>query len=357
MILSDTASIAKNIRDGNISSIYYFYGKDTSALENFVKKLTAKLCPADSQMLNLHKFSGKNLDISAISDSCQAIPMFAERVLILIDDLNIDEISKEDITDLTEILKKLDKFTTVVIYSTGVDLYKGKKYVTPKNKKFIEDCSKIGGVVCEFSYKKPSELAKSIIASFNKYGCSISKKDAEFLANLCLCNTAFIKSEIEKLCSYKNWGKDSNTVITRNDINSLCVRHIESDGYSLAINLLKGNAPFIFTRVDELFNQNYDPFEILNIISFSMTDIYRVRLARSSGLTYQDVARDFKYPKNREFSIRNAYSECGNISVAKMRKIIDILSKTDYKLKTNSGGKDADKLTLQQGLASSLAIG
>jgi DNA polymerase-3 subunit delta len=112
----------------------------------------------------------------------------------------------------------------------------------------------------------------------------------------------------------------------------------------------------VFKRLDELAAQNYDPFEIVSIIGFSMTDIYRAKLARSAGLGYDSVVKDFKYPKNREFAVRNAYSECGNISLERIRQTLNILSKTDLKLKTRSGGKDSDKLTLEQGIAGCMAL-
>lgn len=49
----------------------------------------------------------------------------------------------------------------MIIYATGVDLFKNKKYLTDKNKRFADFCEK-HGTVCNFEYKRASDLGKSI---------------------------------------------------------------------------------------------------------------------------------------------------------------------------------------------------
>ena len=89
----------------------------------------------------------------------------------------------------------------MIIYATGVDLFKNKKYLTDKNKRFADFCEK-HGTVCNFEYKRASDLGKSISTYLAKSGCTITKSNAEYLANLCLCDTAFISKELEKLSAY-----------------------------------------------------------------------------------------------------------------------------------------------------------
>ncbi|WP_288970720.1 DNA polymerase III subunit delta [uncultured Ruminococcus sp.] len=350
MALLTASALGKTIRENDIDSLYYFYGHDTAALESFTKRLVNKLCPADAQVMNFHKLDGKNLDFPMLTDACEALPFMAERVVVTINDLNIDAVTKDDLDDLKKILGSLGENTTVIIYATGVDLFKNKKYLTDKNKRFADFCEK-HGTVCNFEYKRASDLGKSISTYLAKSGCTITKSNAEYLANLCLCDTAFISKELEKLSAYAE-GRE----VTREDIDLLCIRRIESDGYSLAINILRGNAAMVFTRLRELDVQNYEPYAIIGIIGFSLADIYRAKLARSSGRSGADVAKDFSYAKNREFAVKNAYSECGNISAERIRKTLEILSETDLMLKTRSRGKDGDMLTLEQGLARSMAL-
>lgn len=333
MALLTASALGKTVRENDIDSLYYFYGHDTAALESFTKRLVNKLCPADAQVMNFHKLDGKNLDFPMLTDACEALPFMAERVVVTINDLNIDAVTKDDLDDLKKILGSLGETTTVIIYATGVDLFKNKKYLTDKNKRFADFCEK-HGTVCNFEYKRASDLGKSISTYLAKSGCTITKSNAEYLANLCLCDTAFISKELEKLSAYAE-GRE----VTREDIDLLCIRRIESDGYSLAINILRGNAAMVFTRLRELDVQNYEPYAIIGIIGFSLADIYRAKLARSSGRSVADVAKDFSYAKNREFAVKNAYSECGNISAERIRKRLRYFLKPTLCSKQGHGEK------------------
>ncbi len=350
MSLVSPTTLGKDIRENKISTLYYFYGHDVTTLENYTKRLINKLCPAQAQAMNLHKFDGKKIDIPALADASQALPMFAERVVITINDLNMDNVNKDDGDALRKILKDLEEGTTVIIYATAADLYKNKKALTDKNKRFCDFCDK-NGCVCDFALKTPVEMGRSIASELEKLGCSISRNNAEYLAELCLCNTGYVKQEIKKLSDYVGQG-----TVTKETIDLLCIRHVESDGYSLALNVLRSRARLVFSRLSELSQQNYEPFEILSIISFSMADIYRAKLARSSGLSVQDIVNDFDYPRNREFAVKNMYNECSNISVQRIQSALSILSDTDLALKTRSAGKGSDMLTLEQGIASCMAL-
>lgn len=56
----------------------------------------------------------------------------AERVVVTINDLNIDAVTKDDLDDLKKILGSLGETTTVIIYATGVDLFKNKSILQTK---------------------------------------------------------------------------------------------------------------------------------------------------------------------------------------------------------------------------------
>lgn len=350
MPLTNSSELAKKIRAEQYDNLYYFFGHDVGALEAYVKKLIKKLCPPEAEVMNLHRFDGKALDIASIADACEALPMFASRVVVTINDLNMDSTVKADGDDLRRILSDLPETTVVIIYSTGIDLYKNKRSLTDKNKRFCDFCAK-HGTSCEFAYKRAYDVGKSITAAVRKAGCDISKTDSEYLADCCLCDTSFVNQEIEKLTAYAQ-----GRMITREDIDALCIKRVESDGFALAINILRANAPMVFNRIRELSDQNYEAFEILGVISFSMSDLYRAKLARASGRSVSDCTADFKYGKNREFAVKNAYSECSNMTCERIRQSLKIFSDADLLLKTRSQGKAGDLLALEQAVAKAMAL-
>jgi DNA polymerase-3 subunit delta len=338
----------RRIRSGETDNLYLFYGRDVGALEPFAKKLTEKLCPKEAQTMNLHRFDAQTLDTEALSDAVQVLPMFAERVVVTLTGLNMETLPKNQADILRKIVADIPETTVMIISAGGDTNYKNRRSLTDKNKRFADLCAK-HGTVCEFAFRTVSEAARSAQAAFSKNGVAITRHDAEYLAQLCLCETAHMAKEIEKLSAYANGGE-----VRREDIDALCVRKIESDGFGLALGILGGNAGMVFRRIDELKAQNYEPMQIISIINMSLSDIYRAKLYRSSGKSYQDCAADFKYPKNREFAVKNAFSECSNISVEQIRKTAVLLSDTEYKMKTTSMNTDAAFLALEQFAASAM---
>lgn len=346
----EPSECAKKIRAGNYERLYLFYGRDTGALDPFAKKLAYKLCPKDARIMNLHSFDAQELDLEALADSVQVLPMFAERVVVQLSGLNMDKLSKSQGDILRNIIADIPDTTTIIINAGGEEQYRNKRSLTDKNKRFADNCAKRGAVV-EFAYKSVPETGRFIAAHLQREGCSINRQNAEYLAQMCLCETSHIMMEIAKLASYAP-GKE----ITRQDIDLLCIRKVESDGFSLALNILNSNAYLVFKLLDELKAQNYASTQIAAIIGMSLTDIYRARLCRSEGKSWQDCAADFGYPKNREFAIKNAFSSCSNISIEKIRKTTVMLAELELRLKTVNMNEQAKFLEVEEFAAAAMAI-
>lgn len=319
--------LALSIRSLDISSLYYFYGKDVATLESYTKKLVAKLVPKDAQDMNLHTYEGKSLDLSELADVCDSLPMFADRVCITINDLNAEELRADDFEYLTKILSDLSCETTVIIYQTGIDLLGTKKALTGKNKKLLDLCSKKGRS-CEFAYKTPAELSKYIADRISKKGSSISKQSAEYLAVQCLCNVLMINNEIDKLCDYSQGNE-----ITNKEIDLLVAKQLDTNAFALARAITKGDARLSMQLLDELYAQQVDSIPILGAVAMAFTDLYRARLALNERKTQADVIADFSY-RGRDFAVRNAMRDANGISTEKLRFCIKTLSDTDVALKS-----------------------
>lgn len=349
MPVQTAGECAADIRNAEYKRLYFFYGRDTGASEPFEKKLVGKLCPGDAQIMNLHRFDAEKLDAESLFDAVQVLPVLADRVVVEIRKLNMEKISKSVADALRTVISDIPETTVIIIDACGEEQYKNKKTLSDKNKRFADKCAKYGAV-CEFACKSVSQAARLAATAIAKRGSSISAQDAQYLASLCLCETAHINQEIEKLTAYAD-----GSPITRADIDALCVKKTESDGYTLAISVLKGNAYFVFDRLNELKLQNYEPAQICAIINMSLADIYRAKLFRSSGKTYRECAEAFSYPKNREFAVRNAFSECGSVPIERIRKTLRLLSDYEFSLKTTSMNAEAAFLALEQFAAAAMA--
>lgn len=253
--------------------------------------------------------------------------MFAEWVVIAVNDFNAEDLNAKDFDFLKSILTNLPSTTVVIFYATSVNLFTAKKSLTAKNKKLSDLISK-GGISCEFNYKSASELSKYIISKAQKFDCTFTKKSAEYLANRCLCNTMMVDNEVKKLCDYKISGE-----ISELDIDLLVAKAIDTNAFLLAKSLIKGDGKLTFQILDELFDSQAEPIVILSALSMAFIDLYRAKVAVNEGISQSYVVSDFSY-RGREFAVKNAFFDCKNMPVERLRRCIKILSDCDIALKS-----------------------
>lgn len=319
----------KQIRAGDIKPCYLFYGKDVATLEQVVHKLTAKLVPADARDLNYHYFTSDELSLSELGDIAASLPVFADRIVVALNDINAENMRADDLKYLKSIIADVDPETvTLIIYATGTDLCAGKKSLSKKNLALAEHVVKSGGTVVEFAYKKPYELVKYIQGQVEKRGARIAPDAAKTLAELCLCNLLMINNEIEKLCAYRFKGD-----ITADDVTLLASGQTDTDAYKLAKAVASGDTKAVFTILPELYSRQQESVQLLSVVGGAFLDLYRAKLALISGRGESDISSDFDY-KRREFAIKNALRDCSRIPVERLRYCLRVMSDCDIDMKS-----------------------
>lgn len=335
------------VKNNNYSRAYYFYGKDAVAVEKYTKALSARLVSKDSETYNLHSFDGKNLDFEMLSDSCEALPVFADYVCCTVSDLNAETLTADQLNSVTDIIANLPESTVLIFYYTSVDVTDGKKYPTAKNKKLMDAVSK-NGSVCNFALKTPDVLTKEIMAAVSKAGCGISRDAARFLAEQCSCNTMLIFNEIAKLTAYAQGNE-----ITMDIIRQLSPRQIETTTFDLAKAIMRMDRKTAMRLFNDLVEEKIEPIVILYTITGNLLDMYRARAAMAVRKGAQDVKDDFGYAKNVAFRVDNAFRDVQKFSMPHLRMCIQTLADTDALMKSS---KTPPQILLEEALVKMLTF-
>ena len=335
------------VKSGKLENVYYLYGKDISAVETYCKAIISKAVHKDEQTYNLHTFEGKSLNIDEFTDACEALPMFAEHVCCTVCDLNAESLNADTLNWLIKFISDLPETTVLIFYCTSIDIFDGKKYPTPKNKKLVDAAAKCGSVCC-FQYKKPESLAKDIAAKISKSGGVIRNDAAVYLAELCGCNTMMIENEIAKLTAYAG-----STEITKSDVEKICPRLIETTSFDLAKAIARRDRTASMRLLHDLCLEKTEALSIMYAISGNMLDLYRAKVAQGSGKSASDVCNDFGYPKNISFRVENAFRELRLYSVQHLRECLKILTETDVAMKSS---RTDNMILLEEAIVKMLSI-
>ena len=307
---------------------YYFYGRDIAAVESYTNSFISRIVDKENSAYNFRAFDGKGLDLEALADACEMLPVFAEYVCCTVSDLNAESLNADSLKQLTGIVSDLPESTILIFYHTSVDVCDGKKNPTAKNKKLMDAVGKIGGV-CNFALKTPAVLSKEIMAKVSAAGCGISKDAAMFLAEQCLCNSMMIGNEIDKLTAYA-----CGNEITVDMIRALSPRQIETTAFDLVKAIVRMDVRTAMRLFDDLVAEKTEPIPILYAISGNMLDLYRARAAMSARKTAADVKEDFGYSSAVAFRVDNAFRDVQRIPMPHLRMCVKILAETDAAMKS-----------------------
>ncbi len=156
-------------------------------------------------------------------------------------------------------------------------------------------------------------------------------KAAGLLFDRCCGNMTMIMNELDKLTSYAN-GKS----IDVHTVELLTPDSGDAKSYSLADAVAAGNMNRSMELFRELINDPENtPVYLLYVLTGSMNDLYRARLALDYNHGLPEIMKDFGYSPSVEFRVKNALSSVRRTDIRHLRKCLEILAKADIDMKSS----------------------
>ncbi|MDE6724889.1 MAG: hypothetical protein K2J79_04715, partial [Ruminiclostridium sp.] len=91
-------TLKEDIKNGKLASVYFFYGEETFLVKSYAERIKKKALGGDDSGMNLMETSG-NPDISMLTDHIEAVPFFADRKVIMINDFNPENVEEGEQTE------------------------------------------------------------------------------------------------------------------------------------------------------------------------------------------------------------------------------------------------------------------
>ncbi len=337
----------KELTTGKLNNLYLIYGDE----KYLVKKYTEQLCgkaagkkPSDFDFIRL----GSTAPLEEIFAASEQLPVFSKHKCVLVSDFNAETLSENDIKLLEEFLSDISH-DTILIFSmptaSNTDTKKGSDKKGGKFRKLLSVVEKHGAVI-ELPKRGDIALEKVIVSWAEQGGCKLDKINASKIISLCGTDMTTLRNELDKLIAYAD-----NSEITDQMIKLLVVKNTETRIYALSDCIIRNDINGAYKQLFGLFEQNERSEMILSVLSSAFIDMYRMRVALESGKTASVVAVDFKYGR-REFILKNAQNNSSKYSIQTLREILDIILRTDLKLKSSA----ADNRIILETLISRLLI-
>ena len=261
-----------DLASGSLGCAYIFYGEESYLREYYLGEMRKTLMPAGFEEFNYHSVEGKDLTVQKLSEMAEAMPMLAERTLIVVTDWDIFKLNEEQRERLMAFFEDIPPYCCLVFVYDTVE-YKPNKTM----KKFCKVISDHTEAV-EFKAADSSDLLPWIARRFRALGKEIDRPTAEYLVFLCGGLMTGLVPEIAKIGAYAK-GK----TITQKDIDAVADPVLSAEVFRMSDAVAQGDYNRAASILGDLLKMQTEPIMILAALGSQLRRIYTARIAIDSG--------------------------------------------------------------------------
>ena len=272
--------LKKKLKEKDTAGLYYLCGAE-EYLKSYYYEEMKKKTVTEMREFNITEPDGKDLSLNTLENAVNSFPMFSERKFVGIVDLAHDLLKKEEYkTELLRIISDLPDYVCLVFLDTAV-----KEGTDASLKKIVE---KAKGTVVSVDRPTQGALAAWGKRHFQKLGKNISNENMQYILMTAENDMITLKNEIMKIASFS-----AGETVTRQEIDAVITRSLETNRFALSDALSKRDFNSAVRVIKDLYAQNYDDIQIVNLIYRVIVDLLRASWAMSGVKTNNDIARDF----------------------------------------------------------------
>lgn len=324
----------------NPVGVYLFYGEEKYSVKAYVDKIIKKTVDESFADFNFHTFDGKESTLSEVYESAQAVPMMAETKCVLAKDFPLDTLDDDGLDRLRTIIEDTPEDCALVFSFVAYEP-KGAKWT-----KVIKLFEKYAYAV-KLDKKTAQELAAMLERGAKKRGTAFGKGVAAYLVSCVGSDLNMLLNETEKVCAY------AQGEITKSDVDAVCIKSLDAKVFDMIKDLTARRFDSAFKKLEILFEQREDEFQILGALIASYTDIYRAKAAVKSGGRAENVAQFYNY-SGKEFRLTNAARSSSSLTFDDIGECIEILVEADTAMKSTSTDK---RLILEKAVVKLARVG
>mgnify|MGYP000123749568 CR=1 FL=1 len=264
--------LKSDLSAGNIGQVYIFYGEESYLREYYLGEIKKKLVPAGFEEFNYHRLSGKTLTMQELNEAVEAMPMMAERTLIVVTDCDLFKLPEEQRTALIALLNDFPPYCCLVFVYDLIEYKPSKTY-----KKLYEALDKNAQSV-KFEAQERSDLINWIARRFRALGKGIDAQTAEHLIFTCGGLMTGLVPEIAKIGAYAK-----GRAITQKEIDAVADPVLSAEVFRLSDAVMAGDYDKAARILGDLLKMQTEPIMILAALGSQLRRIYTARLAIDSG--------------------------------------------------------------------------
>lgn len=291
--------------------MYLLYGKESLLIENKMNEILAK------EHLEEYSINYYDLECDSLTDILEdaiTISMFDSKKAIVVKNSYIftGTTKKSTIEQNTDVLLHYlehpnpDTIFIFTIQSEKLD----------ERKKITKQIKKVGSVIELNATKNISQLVKEMFGEYK-----IESSNLQLFIDRVGENLRIIRQECEKIKTYK----DSDHIITKEDILELTAKNIDIDIFKLIENIVKKNKQEALEAYHEMLKRNEEPIKIIIMLANQFRIMYQSKELSKKGYTANDIASILDiHPYRLKLALEKSKNFQSNILLDYLEQLADL---------------------------------
>ena len=310
--------LQSELKEETFHRVYLFFGEERYLVlkmrDNLVR---AAVSPDDTMNLNIHKTAWP--DVSKIMDECLAMPFFADRRVVLVQDSGYFAAGKgkEEAEKLIGLLGELPETTILLFVETEVD----------KRSRLYKAVSK-AGLSVEFEHPDEMELARWVVSQLSENRIRITKGALQMLLERTGADMTMLRAQLDKLAACAGEGG----TLSETDVGGLVAERLETRVFDLVDAVGHRDRRGAISRYDELLRMQEEPNRILYFLGrqFNLLYLMKVLSQKGKGTVEMMKVMDLRY----SFQIRKLSDQARFFTTEQLRHAVADCPAMEQRFKT-----------------------
>jgi len=325
--------LKSDLSAGEIGQAYLLYGEESYLREYYLGELKKALVPAGFEEFNYHRLDGREISMAELSESVEAMPMMAERTMVVVTDCDLFKLGEDARTMLIGILNDIPEYCCLVF------VYDLLEYKPNKTQKKLCAALDADVLAVEFRIQDKSDLINWLRRRFRALNKDIDAQTAEHLIFTCGSLMTGLIPEIEKIGAYAK-GK----AVTVADVDAVADPVLDAVVFNMTNAITRGDYNGASEILGQLLKKQEEPIMILSVIGKELRRLYTARIALDEGrdklwlMEQWGMRSDYPARLLLDAARRTTREWCANAN--------ELCQKLDRRLKSERGVDDEGELKL-----------
>ncbi len=318
--------LKEDIKNKTFNKFYICFGDETYLRKYYENKLKETVVPEGLDLMNINVFEGK-VDIDTIINTSTTLPFMSDKRLIIIKYSNLFEtIRKNDAIKMISYIKSIPDTTCIVFIEDSID----------KKNKLYKELDKVGGYTVEFKAPSEDEIAIWLQNILKKHNKELPRKTAFYMLKNISTDMEFLYKEVQKLISYT-----TDTIITREDINSVCVKSLEVKVFDMTDAMGNKKIETALEIYNDMIMAKEAPIKILLMITRQFRLLIQAKYLSEQFSSINEVAI---HMNQKYIFVKKLLTQITNFSKEKLKEALEDCLNTEISIKT---GQMSDKIAVE----------